>query len=56
MALTSMTCAVQSLQTRCVSTQHRSALAGSDDPRAATEGDVTSRRPGMLDMLGRAKW
>lgn len=25
-------------------------------PFAATEGNVSSRRPGMLDMLGRAKW
>lgn len=24
--------------------------------KQATEGDVTSKRPGMLDMLGRAKW
>ncbi|KIS65822.1 uncharacterized protein UMAG_11226 [Mycosarcoma maydis] len=24
--------------------------------KQATEGDVSSRRPGMLDMLGRAKW
>lgn len=23
---------------------------------AATEGDVQTRRPGMFDMLGRAKW
>jgi len=23
---------------------------------AATEGDVRVRRPGMFDMLGRAKW
>ncbi len=24
--------------------------------KQATEGDVTAKRPGMLDMLGRAKW
>ncbi|PWN50284.1 acyl-CoA-binding protein, partial [Violaceomyces palustris] len=24
--------------------------------KQATEGDVQSKRPGMLDMLGRAKW
>ncbi len=24
--------------------------------KQATEGDVSSKRPGMLDMLGRAKW
>lgn len=24
--------------------------------KQATEGNVTSKRPGMLDMLGRAKW
>ena len=23
---------------------------------AATEGDIQTRRPGMFDMLGRAKW
>jgi len=23
---------------------------------SATEGDITMPRPGMLDMLGRAKW
>ncbi|KAL7336770.1 acyl-CoA-binding protein, partial [Rhodotorula toruloides] len=26
------------------------------ETRAATEGDVKSSRPGMLDILGRAKW
>ncbi|PKI84183.1 hypothetical protein MVES_002026 [Malassezia vespertilionis] len=25
-------------------------------PPTATEGDVTTKRPGMFDMLGRAKW
>jgi hypothetical protein len=24
--------------------------------KQATEGDVKTKRPGMLDMLGRAKW
>jgi acyl-CoA-binding protein len=24
--------------------------------KQATEGDVKVKRPGMLDMLGRAKW
>jgi len=24
--------------------------------KQATEGDVTSKRPGMFDMVGRAKW
>ena len=24
--------------------------------KQATEGDVSTRRPGMFDMLGRAKW
>ena len=24
--------------------------------KQATEGDVKSKRPGVLDMLGRAKW
>ncbi|KAJ8294799.1 Acyl-CoA-binding 3 [Rhodotorula toruloides] len=32
------------------------AQADGIETRAATEGDVKSSRPGMLDILGRAKW
>ncbi|CEH14405.1 acbp-domain-containing protein [Ceraceosorus bombacis] len=48
---------VQSLpKTGPIQTSYEEKLALYSLYKQATEGNVTSRRPGMLDMLGRAKW
>ena len=48
---------VQSLpKTGPIQTSYEEKLALYSLYKQATEGDVRSKRPGMLDMLGRAKW
>jgi acyl-CoA-binding protein len=48
---------VQSLpKTGPIQTSYEEKLALYSLYKQATEGDVKAKRPGMLDMLGRAKW